>query len=43
MMPISAFLSSKDVMDHFNAGSHGSTFGGNPLASKVAKSIGAFV
>ena len=36
MMPISAFLSSKDVMDHFNAGSHGSTFGGNPLASKVA-------
>ena len=24
-------------MDHFNSGSHGSTFGGNPLASKVAK------
>ena len=23
-------------MDHFNAGSHGSTFGGNPLATKVA-------
>ena len=36
MLPISAFLSSKDVMDHFNAGSHGSTFGGNPLATKVA-------
>jgi ornithine--oxo-acid transaminase len=36
MMPISAFLSSKEVMNHFNAGSHGSTFGGNPLASKVA-------
>mgnify|MGYP003305167181 FL=1 len=35
-MPISAFLSSKDVMQHFNPGSHGSTFGGNPLASKVA-------
>ena len=37
MLPISAFLSSKEVMNHFNSGSHGSTFGGNPLASKVAK------
>ena len=36
MLPISAFLSSKEVMDHFNAGSHGSTFGGNPLATRVA-------
>jgi len=36
MLPISAFLSSKEIMDHFNAGSHGSTFGGNPLATKVA-------
>ena len=35
-MPISAFLSSKEIMNLFNAGSHGSTFGGNPLASKVA-------
>ena len=23
-------------MNHFNSGSHGSTFGGNPLASKIA-------
>ena len=36
MLPISAFLSSKEVMNHFNAGSHGSTFGGNPLATRVA-------
>ena len=36
MLPRSAFLSSKEVMDHFNAGSHGSTFGGNPLATRVA-------
>ena len=36
MLPISAFLSSKEVMNHFNPGSHGSTFGGNPLATKVA-------
>ena len=36
LLPVSAFLSSKEVMDHFNPGSHGSTFGGNPLAEKVA-------
>ena len=36
ILPISAFLSTKEVMKHFNAGSHGSTFGGNPLATKVA-------
>ena len=36
LLPVSAFLSSKEVMDHFNPGSHGSTFGGNPLAAKVA-------
>ncbi len=29
--PVSAFLARKDVMDVFNPGSHGSTFGGNPL------------
>ncbi|URQ65536.1 ornithine--oxo-acid transaminase [SAR86 cluster bacterium] len=37
MLPISAFLSSQDVMDNFNPGSHGSTFGGNPLAAAVGK------
>ena len=36
MLPISAFLSSKEIMKYFNPGSHGSTFGGNPLATKVA-------
>ena len=36
MLPISAFLSSKEIMNHFDSGSHGSTFGGSPLASKVA-------
>ena len=36
MLPISAFLSSKEIMNHFDSGSHGSTFGGNPLAAKVA-------
>lgn len=35
--PVSAFLSSKEVMGVFNPGDHGSTFGGNPLAAAVAR------
>ncbi len=35
--PVSAFLSSKEVMDVFNPGDHGSTFGGNPLGMAVAR------
>ncbi|MCP4571573.1 MAG: ornithine--oxo-acid transaminase [bacterium] len=34
--PVSAFLSSKEVMDVFTPGDHGSTFGGNPLGMAVA-------
>lgn len=34
--PISAFLSTHEVMDVFNPGDHGSTFGGNPLAAAIA-------
>jgi ornithine--oxo-acid transaminase len=33
--PVSAMLARKDVMDVFTPGDHGSTFGGNPLASAV--------
>jgi len=36
LLPVSAFLSNKEIMNHFNPGSHGSTFGGNPLAASVA-------
>ena len=36
-MPVSVFLSSKDVLRWMNPGSHGSTFGGNPLGSAIAK------
>jgi ornithine--oxo-acid transaminase len=36
MLPISAALSSKDIMMVITPGSHGSTFGGNPLAGAVA-------
>lgn len=33
--PVSAFLARKDVMDVFDPGSHGSTFGGNPIAAAI--------
>ncbi len=38
VMPVSAVLSSKEVLGVFNPGDHGSTFGGNPLACAVARS-----
>ncbi len=36
MMPVSCFLAKREVMELFVPGSHGSTFGGNPLAAAVA-------
>ncbi|HPR64019.1 MAG TPA: ornithine--oxo-acid transaminase [Thermoanaerobaculia bacterium] len=36
MYPISAFLANDEVMGVFHPGDHGSTFGGNPLASVIA-------
>jgi ornithine--oxo-acid transaminase len=36
LLPVSAFLADAQVMDVFNPGSHGSTFGGNALAAAVA-------
>ena len=35
LLPVSAFAGSAEVMDVFEPGDHGSTFGGNPLASAV--------
>lgn len=35
--PVSAIVASRALMDLFGAGDHGSTFGGNPLASAVAR------
>lgn len=35
MLPVSAVLSRKDIMEVFRPGDHGSTFGGNPLACAV--------
>ena len=34
--PVSAYLASREAMDVFTPGIHGSTFGGNPLACAVA-------
>ncbi|MBA2965646.1 MULTISPECIES: ornithine--oxo-acid transaminase [Ramlibacter] len=36
LLPVSAFLADAPVMDVFDPGSHGSTFGGNALAAAVA-------
>jgi len=35
--PVSAVLSSKEVLGVFNPGDHGSTFGGNPLGAAIAR------
>ncbi|MBB5174231.1 ornithine--oxo-acid transaminase [Texcoconibacillus texcoconensis] len=36
VMPISAVVANDDILGVFDPGSHGSTFGGNPLASATA-------
>jgi len=36
VLPVSAVAANEDVLGLFEPGSHGSTFGGNPLASAVA-------
>lgn len=35
LLPVSAFLAKKEILSLFKPGMHGSTFGGNPLASAV--------
>ena len=36
LLPVSAVVGTDDLMQVFNPGDHGSTFGGNPLAAAVA-------
>jgi ornithine--oxo-acid transaminase len=36
LLPVSAFVARAEVLDLMGPGSHGSTFGGNPLAARVA-------
>lgn len=37
VLPVSAFVARREVMDVFDPGSHGSTFGGNLLAAAVGR------
>ena len=37
MYPVSAVLSSREVLGIFNPGDHGSTYGGNPIACAIAR------
>jgi len=39
MLPLSALAGRREVMDVFTAGSHGSTFAGNPLACAVGRAV----
>ncbi len=39
IVPISAVVASREVMDVFRPGDHGSTFGGNPLACAVSRVV----
>ena len=37
LYPVSAIAADREIMDVFDPGSHGSTFGGNPLGAAVAR------
>jgi ornithine--oxo-acid transaminase len=39
IVPLSAVVSSREVLGVFKAGQHGSTFGGNPLACAVGREV----
>jgi ornithine--oxo-acid transaminase len=39
VLPVSAVVSTRDVMDALRPGEHGSTFGGNPLACAVGHAV----
>ncbi len=39
ILPASAVVGKKEVMDLFTPGTHGSTFGGNPLAAAIAREV----
>jgi len=41
--PVSAVVAKKEVLDVFDPGSHGSTYGGNPLACAVARAALAVI
>lgn len=43
IVPVSAVVADADFMEVFTPGTHGSTFGGNPLACAIAREVLAFI
>ncbi len=43
LMPVSAVVGRNEVMDVFTSGTHGSTFGGNPLGAAIAREVIAYI
>jgi len=43
LYPVSAVAADRDVMEVFTPGSHGSTFGGNPLAATIGREVVAML
>lgn len=43
VVPISAVVGKKEILDLFTPGSHGSTFGGNPLACAIGREVLALI
>ena len=43
IVPSSAIVADREILDVFDPGSHGSTFGGNPLACAVAREVIALI
>jgi ornithine--oxo-acid transaminase len=39
ILPVSAVVSSREILSVFTPGDHGSTFGGNPLSAAVARKV----
>ena len=39
IMPVSAIVSTREILSVFTPGVHGSTFGGNPLAAAIARKV----
>ena len=43
LLPVSAVVGDRDVLGVITPGSHGSTFGGNPLAARIGREVVAMV
>lgn len=43
VVPISALIGTRELMEVFTPGSHGSTFGGNPFACAIAREVLAII